>query len=272
MVPCGHKAQSWRGSQVGIVRALFVGWVEALLRRQALAVPVRSPRDSTVVISPHLDDGVMGCGDMLATRGGGTVVTVFAGHPAAGTPAGWWDRLCGFTSATEAVRCRRAEDADALRSLGARPVWLDFTDSQYGGRPRPTVVAAALSAILTSIAPDLVVVPLGLEHVDHRLTRRAALRLVKRLPAARWCVYADAFYRASAQGVDPTLALLARAGLTPAREGLLDPQATPSSTISGKRGALARYHSQQGALLVVNRQVAMSQVLAESYWRLTPAG
>ncbi len=46
-----------------------------------------------VVVSPHLDDAVLGCGQLLAAWPGATVVTVFAGKPAVyPTPQREWDR------------------------------------------------------------------------------------------------------------------------------------------------------------------------------------
>ncbi|MCV5262168.1 PIG-L family deacetylase, partial [Escherichia coli] len=76
-----------------------------------------------LVISPHLDDGVFGCGQLLAAHPGSTVLTVFAGVPEA-APAPEWDRRCGFTSAQAAMAARREEDRRALTRLAARPLWL----------------------------------------------------------------------------------------------------------------------------------------------------
>jgi LmbE family N-acetylglucosaminyl deacetylase len=81
----------------------------------------------TVIVSPHLDDAVFGCGSLIAAHPGATVVTVFAGVPPHGAAASDWDhRRCGFASATRAVTRRREEDRVALSLLEARPAWRDF--------------------------------------------------------------------------------------------------------------------------------------------------
>ncbi|KAB0640285.1 PIG-L family deacetylase, partial [Burkholderia territorii] len=84
-----------------------------------------------LVVSPHLDDAVFSCGQLLAQSPGSVVVTVFAGIPAHGTAAPPWDRRAGFRTADEAMRTRRDEDRRALGTLGAHAVWLDFLDDQY---------------------------------------------------------------------------------------------------------------------------------------------
>ena len=60
-----------------------------------------------VVISPHLDDAVFGCGRLLASRPGSIVVTLFAGVPDDAGQLTDWDARCGFTTAGEAVWARR---------------------------------------------------------------------------------------------------------------------------------------------------------------------
>ena len=44
----------------------------------------KSPAGMTniVVVSPHLDDALLSCGELLARCGGASVVTLFAGAPA----------------------------------------------------------------------------------------------------------------------------------------------------------------------------------------------
>ena len=50
-----------------------------------------------VVVSPHLDDAVLGCSYLLAAHPGATVVTVFAGRPPEyPSPMERWDAICGF--------------------------------------------------------------------------------------------------------------------------------------------------------------------------------
>ena len=49
-------------------------------------LPARGELDSVVVLSPHLDDAVLGCGRLLSAHPGATVVTVYAGAPEATPP------------------------------------------------------------------------------------------------------------------------------------------------------------------------------------------
>jgi len=48
------------------------------------------------VISPHLDDAVFACGELLAARPGSVVITVLAGRPPRDLPLTPWDAASGF--------------------------------------------------------------------------------------------------------------------------------------------------------------------------------
>lgn len=133
-----------------------------------------------VVVSPHLDDAALSLGATIARVAHAgvpvTVVTVFAGDPSSEEPAGTWDRLCGFTTAGEAARARRGEDARACKILGAEPVWLPFPYGEYGDDRSEDEVWAALEQRLAEAA--LVLIPgYPLTHPDHVcLTRLVAMR------------------------------------------------------------------------------------------------
>src|SRR5579885_1807474 len=113
-----------------------------------------------VVISPHCDDAVFACGCLLEAHPGSTVVTVFAGSPPAGHAITEWDRAAGFEAADDVLGIRRAEDASALALLDARPVWLNFCDSQYGQTPSRDAISTALSDILDRVPGENLLVPL----------------------------------------------------------------------------------------------------------------
>src|SRR4051812_4728612 len=85
-----------------------------------------SDTEPVMIVSPHLDDAVFGCGELLGARPGSVVVTVFAGAPPTYETVTEWDALAGFRAGDDVMAARRAEDRDALAVLGARPVWLDF--------------------------------------------------------------------------------------------------------------------------------------------------
>ena len=165
------------------------------------------------VISPHLDDGVFACGEMLAAHPGSVVVTVFAGTPADPAQATDWDARCGFGSAGEAVAARRAEDRRALARLGAHSHWLEFGDSQYGATPGCDDVATALETALDTVSADTVLYPLGLFHSDHRLVHAAARAVLARRRAWRAFAYEDALYRALSGLLQERLAALRADGV-----------------------------------------------------------
>jgi LmbE family N-acetylglucosaminyl deacetylase len=108
-------------------------------------------KGNIVVLSPHLDDAALslGAGIARATAAGARVriITVFAYEPESTAPAGEWDRACGFRTAGEAARTRRAEDARACALLGAEPVWLPFRDFEYGRNASESEVWEAVAAV-----------------------------------------------------------------------------------------------------------------------------
>jgi LmbE family N-acetylglucosaminyl deacetylase len=219
-----------------------------------------------VVISPHLDDGVFACGDLLRRHPGSTVVTVFAGGPADWDDLAPWDRSAGFGPGDDVVAARRREDAAALARLEAHPLWLPFWDSQYG-RPAPAdAIRRALESAIRDSAPDAAILPLGLWHSDHRLTQEAARGLPSRLPRIAWFAYADAIYRRYPDaGMAERLEELRRTGLLPTR------LRTPVSRASAeKRRAAACYASQLRALGTPGRPGTADVFRAERYWRLAP--
>lgn len=170
-----------------------------------------------IIVSPHLDDAVFSCGELLERTPGATVVTVFAGTPTDSCLTDW-DRRCGFPDAEQAMRARRAEDAAALATLGARPVWLDLLDAQYGGDYRPEDIEERLAPCLERQRGGMVAVPMGLFHSDHLVVHEACLRLHARYPDLDWLCYEDALYRRLPGLLQERLASLLRSGwrLTPA--------------------------------------------------------
>jgi LmbE family N-acetylglucosaminyl deacetylase len=196
-----------------------------------------------VLISPHLDDAVLGCGDLLAQHPGAVVVTAFAGRPAHYPDLTSWDARAGFAPGDDVVMARRQEDAAALDVLRARPHWLDFPDPQYGDRPARSTLGDALAQALDDLAPTVVVGPIGLFHDDHILTGDAALDLRRQRPTLTWLSYADAIYRGVPDRLAERLRALDRSGVE------LQPIEAPGQPASEqKRRAIACYRSQVKAL------------------------
>jgi GlcNAc-PI de-N-acetylase len=143
----------------------------------------------TVILSPHFDDAVLSCWDVLRSAGKVLVVNVFAGEPPAGT-LGWWDRLAGASDSAAAVRARIAEDRQALALAGRRAVNLPFLDSQYRqGDQSLGEIVEALRGVLAADARIYAPASLGDHHRDHTAVRAAALAL--HAQGAKVALYAD---------------------------------------------------------------------------------
>jgi LmbE family N-acetylglucosaminyl deacetylase len=154
------------------------------------------PTGRVVVLSPHLDDAVLGLGAAInrAVAEGGhvRVVTAFAGDVESELPASRWDALAGYVTEGEAARARRAEDAEACAVVGAEPHPLAFSDYPYVRGREPDAVVAALSAAVD--AADAVFAPgFPLIHADHRFLAECVLR--GGLVRGRLALYAEQPYR-----------------------------------------------------------------------------
>jgi LmbE family N-acetylglucosaminyl deacetylase len=209
-----------------------------------------------VVVSPHLDDGVLSCGRLLAGNPGSLVITVLAGSGTSWDEPTEWDATCGFRPGDDVAGARRREDAAALAVVGARPVWLDLLDQQYRDGPTPAAeIAAAIAAVLPAAVP--VVGPLGLIHPDHLAVADAVAMLRARDPDREWWAYADVPYEGRCDGEDDRRS----AGL---ESGLPGPLGDPAR----KRAAIRRYRSQIRGLEVDLPLFGRP----ERYWRLGTMG
>jgi LmbE family N-acetylglucosaminyl deacetylase len=234
-------------------------------RGTGLVLRALVPTTSTVaIISPHLDDGVLSCGDLLMERPGSVVVTAFAGRPLVYPPLTSWDQRAGFASGADVVTARRQEDERALTILGARPRWLDFPDPQYGSKPTRRELADALAVALGEAAADAVAMPLGLFHDDHVLTSDAALDVLRDRPSSVWLLYADAIYRPLPDLRDRRLQTILGSGF------LLHEVRAPGSVASDqKRRAVACYTSQVRALERSWDGGVSDAFETERYWQVT---
>lgn len=217
-----------------------------------------------LVISPHLDDAVFGCGRLIGAHPGTVVVTVFAGVPRDSERLTEWDAACGFRSAAEAVATRRREDQAALALLEATPRWLGFCDSQYGETPTLAELAAALGRAIADEAPQRVLYPLGIFHADHLLVHEAAGAALRAYPGMPCVAYEDALYRGMRGELQQRLAALAHAGVS----------ATPVRLVTNsdhplKAQAVQAYASQMRAF---GPNGVADTAQPERYWRLEPDG
>ena len=120
-----------------------------------------------------------------------TILTVLAGDPDSEAAAGEWDARSGFAAAGEAARARRAEDERACLILGARPLWLPYSDEQYARGGSDGEIRAA---VVEAVGSDDVLVPgFPLTNDEHRWLRDL---LEGAFPHASVGVYAEQPYAA----------------------------------------------------------------------------
>ncbi|MCU1495355.1 MAG: hypothetical protein JWO62_3119 [Acidimicrobiaceae bacterium] len=138
------------------------------------------------IISPHLDDASLSCSQFIAAYPGSQITTVFAGGPRYVSPLTEWDRASKcFRDGDDVIGIRRKEDARSAVLLGATTHHLEFWDRQYrspqyryrgvGEEELAGSIAEELERHARTLAVDAWVVPLGLGHIDHRLTAEACL-------------------------------------------------------------------------------------------------
>jgi LmbE family N-acetylglucosaminyl deacetylase len=194
--------------------------------------PAETPR-RIVVVSPHLDDGVLSLGASIASwcRAGTEVdlLTALACDPNSSAPAGGWDRRGGFATEGESARGRRDEDRRACAVLGARPVWLPFGSVDYERHGTDEDVRRAVLSVADGAG--VVLLPgFPLSHPDHdRLVRE----LVAELDGRRTALYAEQPYTRRAGG-EPEVPDWLAAGLG---ERTFAPVAT------GRRDRLAKWRA-----------------------------
>lgn len=205
-----------------------------------------------IVISPHLDDAVLSCGEAIAATPDITIITVLAGVPDE-LPVTKFDVDSGFTSGTQAVLGRRREDERAATILDATAVHLDFFDRQYGRTNDYKTIADAIADLLDP--GQQVLIPVGIGHPDHETVSRCALAAAKARAARDIVLYEELPYRV----------------LVPEAVGLVLGHRHIKAQLLGlaaghrreKELAIACYRSQ---LWAVDAQACM---VPERYWRPT---
>lgn len=218
--------------------------------------------DRLIVISPHLDDAVFGCGQLVASKRGALVVTIFAGVPQDASLLTEWDAACGFGSAAEAMHARWREDDEAIACLDAEALRLDCIDSQYrNGEPVPDLLFKLAHALPRDGAT--IAIPLGLFHSDHELAHRAALDLFASDREREWLAYEEPMYRRIPGLVADRLQKLH------AKKIRTQQLATEERYGVKKKAALECYQSQLRGLASARRPGHADALAPERYWRLS---
>jgi LmbE family N-acetylglucosaminyl deacetylase len=235
-------------------------------------LPLPGELDRIAIVSPHLDDAVLGCGNFMAAHPGAVVVTVFAGNPAEypTSPMRKWDVQSGFAPGDDVMETRRHEDDAALGLLDAKPVHLEFVEHTYnpGDRPvAPDVLVDALAPALAALDPTLVLAPFGLANPDHDVTHRACMLARERLgPRVSVWLYEDNGYKHIPGMLAWRVSSLFRRGVWPT-------PVCPVTDVSEvrKQDAIACYPTQ---LLALEDDWAIGAKLSapapEQFWRLAP--
>jgi LmbE family N-acetylglucosaminyl deacetylase len=220
-----------------------------------------------LVISPHLDDGVLSCGTLLAAHPGAFVCTVFTAAPEKNMITDW-DRQSGFADAFEAIRARKAEDMRALAILGASAIHLPFCDAQYQSPPVAEALVAAIEQTFRDVEPSSVMIPLGLFHSDHINVANACLALMRRFQHVRVHAYEDVPYRTMPGTVPQRLQTIRQRGF------VAQPVDTFAIAIDArhrrlKRASINAYESQLRAFGPDGQAGLHSD---ERYWRVRETG
>ncbi|MCU1427813.1 MAG: hypothetical protein JWL83_1813 [Actinomycetia bacterium] len=235
-------------------------------------LPHEGELDRIVVVSPHLDDAVLGTGRLLARHPGATVITVFAGTPPAyPDPMREWDVQSGFGPGDDVMAARLDEDRAAMEVLDATPVWLDFVEYSYrpGNKPvSPKEIVGDLADAIAALEPTVVLAPFGLANPDHDTTHRACMlaREDARLATSAWWCYEDTGYKHIPGMLAWRVSKLFTSTLWPT------PIAAPIDPISDRKDkAVQCYPSQLRALEEDwHLSVKLAAPAPEQYWKLAP--
>src|ERR1035441_4439836 len=115
--------------------------------------------NSPAILSPHFDDAVLSCWNLVGQQEQTSVITVFAGIPPAGTST-TWDSHCGQPDSELMMHDRIQENEVALGYTNAEPLNLPYLDGQYIHGERD--VDAIAQSILEVASPDSVIyAPIG---------------------------------------------------------------------------------------------------------------
>jgi LmbE family N-acetylglucosaminyl deacetylase len=149
-----------------------------------------------LVLSPHLDDGIFSCGQLLQRHPGSFVATALAGLPSIDDPLGAWDRETGFSSSHAAVLARRDEDEAACAVVRATPIWLGGLDGGQYELPvkHDDLLREQILDLVRARSDEELFVPLGIYHADHQKVARLG-RIAAQALGRTFVVYEELPYR-----------------------------------------------------------------------------
>lgn len=156
------------------------------LRAAGRQEPVMTGR--TLIVAPHPDDEVIGCGGLIArlvAEGHRPEIIVMTG-------GGGSHRGCCATPEDEIITARRVLTRDALSILGVPAENIHELDFVDGSISEESCQTTRLAELIAELRPDNVVVPhWGEGWSDHVATARIVKSLVKDRPVNVWeyCVW-----------------------------------------------------------------------------------
>jgi len=253
---------------------------------------------TVIVISPHLDDAVFGCGEYMAANAGAVCVTVFAGTPPQGyAKLNAWDTACGFAPGENVMAWRRKEDRKALAQLGAQAVHMDWLQGSYlngakGTRQRThpyqakeiaETISVVLEPLLGAEPHSQVVAPLGLVHSDHKRVHNACLLLLgTAIRPEQMLWYEESPYRAMRNSLAARLRQLGNGGHQAAIMGTSAGTGQPyiakllaiqcyASQIKGLRAQLGNFTGARNLAGQPDTELLLADtVQRERYWHIAP--
>lgn len=186
MTPTRVARRALRPVRVGAVRVLRAEATRRLLRRSHDASSETSQR-SCLVVAPHQDDEVLGCGGSIALRRrAGQAVTVVW------LTDGRHSQRSAVVSPPELAALRRTEATRALDLLGVAEPDLHFLGVEDGtAREHVRALVSQVRALVEQVAPDDVLVTSPLDgHPDHVTAAEVVCLAVRGLsPAPRVLTY-----------------------------------------------------------------------------------
>lgn len=161
-----------RTQRAAAFAGVFAAWPRLWARADLLypTVTDRASGSRVLVLAPHPDDDVIGCGGALRqlVQQGARIRIIYLTDGREG-PAGYPDRV-------ELVARRRSEAIAAATRLGLQAADLEFWDEPDGRLRANTATTNRMRAAFSAFDPDVVYLPFFLDpHPDHAATAEIAL-------------------------------------------------------------------------------------------------
>ncbi len=209
---------------------------------------------TALVLSPHLDDAAFSCGGTMAMLAdAGWRVCLTTAFTRSVYPATGFALECqldkGLGPEIDYMALRQEEDEVAADILGVADLrWLDLPEAPHRGYASPQALfgpmlegdtvwrdlSGIISALVSELAPDLVLGPQGLgHHVDHR---QMIMAIEQAVPQESLAFYRDTPYALRNPSALPTVTL----------SGLAPSEASIGPWLERKVAASCAYASQVG--------------------------